>query len=203
MNLNNSDIQVNILVLIYGVKDFVITSDGEVFENKHFFKKSENKIKRLQKQLSKKKKGSKNRRKARIRLAKAYETQVNQRRNYIHEIVNVLLRENDYVFMEDLNVQGMLKNHKISKAISELGFYTFKSILKDKAMLNDKLVIEVDRWFASSKTCHECGYVYKGLTLSEREWLCPVCGSKHDRDVNAAKNILAEGERIIGFRRPE
>lgn len=180
-----------------GVKDFVITSDGEVFENKHFFKRSEKKIAKLQRQLSKKTKGSNNRRKARIRLAKAYEKQANQRRDYIHQIVNSLLKTYDYVFMENLNVQGMLKNRHLSKAISELGFYTFKSILKDKASLNNKLVVEVDRWFASSKTCHECGYVYKGLTLNEREWVCPECGTHHDRDINAAMNILIEGNKIL------
>ena len=180
-----------------GVKDFVITSDGQVFENKHFFKESENRIKKLQRQLSKKVKGSSNRNKARIRLAKAFEHLTNQRIDYIHNVVNSLLRTYDYVFMEDLNVQGMLKNHKLAKGIQELGFYTFKNILKNKAMMNNKFVIEVDRWFASSKTCHECGYVYKNLTLGEREWTCPICGEHHDRDLNAAVNILMEGQRML------
>ena len=180
-----------------GVKDFVITSDGEVFKNKHFLKQSENKIKKLQRQLSKKVKGSNNRNKVRIKIAKEFEHLTNQRVDYIHNVVNSLLRTYDYVFMENLNVQGMLKNHKLSKAIQELGFYTFKNILKNKAMLNDKFVIEVDRWFASSKTCHKCGYVYKDLTLGEREWTCPICGEHHDRDLNAAVNILIEGNKIL------
>ena len=180
-----------------GVKDFVITSDGEVFKNKHFFKESENKIKKLQRQLSKKVKGSNNRDKARTKIAKEFEHLANQRIDYIHNVVNSLLRTYDYIFMEDLNVQGMLRNHKLSKAIQELGFYTFKNTLKNKAMLNDKFVIEVDRWFASSKTCHKCGYVYKGLTLGEREWTCPICGEHHDRDLNAAVNILLEGQRML------
>ena len=180
-----------------GVKDFIITSDGEVFENKHFFKQNENKIKKLQRQLSKKQKGSNNRDKQRIKIAKAFEHLENQRLDYIHNAVNSLLRAYDYVFMENLNVQGMLRNHNLAKAIQELGFYTFKNILKNKAMLNDKFVIEVDRWFASSKTCHKCGYVYKNLTLGEREWTCPVCGERLDRDLNAAINILLEGERIM------
>ena len=180
-----------------GVKDFVITSDGEVFKNKHFLKQSENKIKKLQRQLSKKVKGSNNRDKVRIKIAKEFEHLTNQRVDYIHNVVNSLLRTYDYVFMENLNVQVMLRNHKLSKAIQELGFYTFKSILKNKAMLNDKFVIEVDRWFASSKTCHKCGYVYKGLTLGEREWTCPICGEHHDRDLNAAVNILMEGQRML------
>ena len=180
-----------------GVKDFVITSDGEVFENKKFFKQSENKIKKLQRRLSKKAKGSNNRNKVRIKIAKEFEHLTNQRMNYIHNVVNSLLRTYDYIFMENLNVQGMLKNHKLAKAIQELGFYTFKNTLKNKAMMNDKFVIEVDRWFASSKTCHKCGYVYKGLTLGEREWTCPICGEHHDRDLNAAMNILIEGNKIL------
>lgn len=180
-----------------GVKDFIITSDGEVFKNKHFFKQSENKIKKLQRQLSKKTKGSNNRNKIKIKIVKAFEHLASQRLDYIHNSVNSLLRVYDYIFMEDLNVQGMLRNHNLAKAIQDLGFYTFKNILKNKAMLNDKFVIEVDRWFASSKTCHKCGYVYKNLTLGEREWTCPVCGEHLDRDLNAAINILLEGERIM------
>ena len=180
-----------------GIKDFVITSDGEVFENKHFLKRSENKIKKLQRQLSKKTKGSNNRNKARMKLAKAFEHLDNQRLDYIHFIANSLLKTYDYVFMENLNVQGMLKNHKLAKAIQDLGFYTFKNVLKNKAMLNNKFIIEVDRWFASSKTCHKCGYVYKNLSLGEREWTCPICGEHHDRDLNAAINILIEGNKIL------
>ena len=180
-----------------GVKDFVITSDGEVFENKHFFKKEENKIKRLQRQLSRKAKGSNNRDKARIKLAKAYEHLVNQRENYIHSIVNELLRYYDTIYMEDLNVSGMLKNHKLAKAIQEVGFYRFKSVLLDKSINNGKKVVFVNRFYPSSKTCSYCGYVYKGLTLDEREWKCPQCGTKHDRDLNAAMNILNEGERTL------
>ena len=180
-----------------GVKDFIITSDGEVFENKHFFKESENRIKKLQRQLSKKAKGSNNRNKIRIKIAKEFEHLTNQRMDYIHNVVNSLLKTYDYIFMENLNVQGMLKNHKLAKAIQELGFYTFKDTLKNKAMMNDKFVIEVDRWFASLKTCHKCGYVYKNLTLGEREWTCPICGEHHDRDLNAAMNILIEGQRML------
>lgn len=90
-----------------------------------------------------------------------------------------------------------LKNHHLAKAIQEIGLNTFKNVLKNKAMLNNKLVIEVDRFYASSKTCNKCGYIYKGLTLNEREWKCPQCGEYHDRDLNAAINILHEGERIM------
>lgn len=183
-----------------GVKDFVITSDGEVFENKHFLKRQECKIAKLQRRMSKKQKGSKNRDKVRIRLAKAFERLSNQKEAYIHRVVNSLLTSYDIVFMEDLNVQGMLRNHHLAKAISEVGFHRFKQVLVDKALLNNKRVILVDRWYASSKTCSKCGYVYKGLTLAEREWTCPICGEHHDRDLNAALNIFHEGERMLGFK---
>lgn len=186
-----------------GVKDFVITSDGEVFENKHFYKSQEQKIAKLQRQLSKKQKGSNNRNKARIKLAKAFEKLNYQKENYIHSVVNELLRYYDIIFMEDLNVSGMLKNHKLAKAIQEIGFYRFKSILTDKAFNNGKEVVLVDRFYPSSKTCHVCGYVNKGLKLSDRDWMCPECGEQHDRDINAAMNILLEGERIIGVRSTE
>ena len=179
-----------------GVKDFVITSDGEVFENKHFFKAQENKIAKLQRQLSKKQKDSNNRDKQRIRIAKAFERLTNQKESYIHSVVNELLTYYDTVFMEDLNVQGMLKNHKIAKAIQEVGFYRFKYVLEDKAINNYKKVAFVDRFYPSSKTCHKCGYINKELTLNDREWTCPVCGEHIDRDLNAAINILLEGERI-------
>lgn len=105
--------------------------------------------------------------------------------------------------MEDLNVKGMLKNHKLAKAIQEIGLYRFRQVLTDKALLNDKQVVSVGRFYPSSKTCHKCGYVKKDLTLSNREWTCPICGEHHDRDVNAAINILSEGLRIIGARSTE
>ena len=180
-----------------GVKDFVITSDGEVFENKHFLKKEENKIKKLQRQLSRKVKGSNNRDKTRIKLAKAYERLVNQRENYIHSVVNELLRYYDTIYIEDLNVSGMLKNHKLAKAIQEIGFFKFKAILQDKALVNNKQVVLIDRFYPSSKTCHKCGYKNKDLKLSDRFWICPKCNTKHNRDLNAAMNILTEGERIL------
>lgn len=180
-----------------GVKDFVITSDGEVFENKHFFKKEEKKIKKLQKQLSKKQKGSNNRNKQRIRLAKAFEKMTNKKENYIHSVVNELLRHNDVVFMEDLNVSGMVKNHHLARAINEVGFFRFKQVLVDKANNNDKKVVFVDRFYPSSKTCHNCGYINKNLTLKDRQWMCPQCGEVIERDYNAALNILDEGLRIL------
>ena len=180
-----------------GVKDFVITSDGEVFENKHFFKKEEKQIKKLQRQLSKKVKGSNNRKKAQIRIAKLFERMTNKKEAYIHYVVNELLSYFDTIFMEDLNVQGMLRNHHLAKAIQEVGFYKFKETIVNKALVNDKQVVFIDRFYPSSKTCSVCGYKKRDLRLSDREWTCPICGTKHDRDINAAVNILIEGKRML------
>ena len=180
-----------------GVKDFVITSDGEVFENEHFLKKEEKKLKKLQRQLSKKKVGSNNREKQRVRIAKLFERMTNKKDAYIHYVANKLLQSYDTIFMEDLNVQGMLRNHHLAKAISEVGFSRLKQVLTNKALVNDKQVEFVGRFYPSSKTCSKCGYKKKDLTLSDREWTCPNCGTTHDRDINAAVNILLEGKRIL------
>ena len=180
-----------------GVKDFVITSDGEVFENKHFLKKEEKKMKRLQRQLSRKVKGSNNREKQRVKIAKLFERMTNKKYAYIHYVVNELLKSYDTIFMEDLNVNGMLNNHSIAKAISEVGFYKFKEVLANKALVNEKQVISVDRFYPSSKTCSVCGYKKEDLKLSDRYWVCPNCGISHDRDINAAVNILLEGKRML------
>ena len=180
-----------------GVKDFVITSDGKVFENKHFLKKEEKKMKRLQRQLSRKVKGSNNREKQRVKIAKLYERMTNKTEAYIHFVVNELLSHYDSIFMEDLNVQGMLRNHNLAKAIQEVGFYKFNEILTNKALVNNKQVVSVDRFYPSSKTCSVCGYKKEDLKLSDRSWVCPQCGTKHDRDINAAVNILLEGKRML------
>ena len=180
-----------------GVKDFVITSDGYVFENKHFLKKEEKKMKKLQRQLSKKKVGSNNRDKQRVKIAKLFEKMTNKKEAYIHFVVNELLSHYDSIFMEDLNVQGMLRNHYLAKAISEVGFYKFKGILVNKALVNGKKIVSVDRFYPSSKTCSVCGYKKLDLKLSDRKWTCPNCGTKHDRDINAAVNILLEGKRML------
>ena len=180
-----------------GVKDFVITSDGKVFENKHFLKKEEKNMKKLQRQLSKKKVGSNNRKKAQIRIAKLFERMTNKKEAYIHYVVNELLSSFDTIFMEDLNVQGMLRNHHLAKAIQEVGFFNFKQVLVNKALVNDKQVVFIDRFYPSSKTCSVCGYKKEDLTLNDREWTCPNCCTKHNRDINAAVNILLEGKRML------
>jgi putative transposase len=187
----------NIIGIDLGIKYFVITSKGTKFENIKSIRNNEKRLTKLQKQLSKKVKGSKNRNKARKKLAKAYEKITNIKENYLHEIVNQLLNENQVIVIEDLNVKGMLKNHKLAKSIQELSLNRFKNILLYKSDWYDRTVIEIDKWFASSKFCSECGYKNNELKLSDREWICPICHTHHDRDDNAAKNIENEGQRIL------
>ena len=186
-----------------GVKDFIVTSDGECFENLHFKKSESDKLKRLQRQLSKKQKGSNNRDKARIKLAKENEKIRNRKLNYLHCITNILLDENQVIAMEDLNVKGMLKNHKLAESISEMNFGEFRRILEYKCLWHGRDLVFVNRFYPSSKTCNHCGYINKNLKLSERQWVCPKCGNLIERDYNAALNIMEEGLRIIGSRTPE
>lgn len=181
-----------------GVKDFVITSDGEVFNNLHFKKSENNKIKRLQRQLSKKQKVSNNRNKARIRLARLYKKINDRKQYYLHEVSNSLIDENQVICMEDLNVKGMTKNHNLAESICEINFGEFRRMLEYKANWYNRKIVFVDRFYPSSKTCNHCGYVNKGLTLKDREWICPNCGDVISRDYNAALNILDEGLRMIG-----
>ena len=181
-----------------GVKDFVITSDGEVFDNLHFKKSETKKIKRLQHQLSKKQKGSNNRNKARIKLAKLYKKINDRKQYYLHAVSNSLIDENQVICMEDLNVKGMSKNHNLAESILEMNFGAFRRMLEYKAYWYNRKIVFVNRFYPSSKTCHNCGYANKELKLSDRQWVCPQCGEVIERDYNAALNILNEGLRIIG-----
>jgi len=181
-----------------GVKDFVITSEGEVFDNLHFKKSETKKIKRLQRQLSKKQKGSNNRNKARIKLAKLYKKINDRKQYYLHAVSNSLIDENQVICMEDLNVKGMAKNHNLAESICEMNFGEFRRMLEYKANWYNRKIVFVDRFYPSSKTCHNCGYINKNLTLNDRQWACPQCGEVIERDYNAALNILDEGLRIIG-----
>ena len=187
----------NIIGIDLGIKDFIITSDGEVFNNLHFNKNKSNKIKRLQKQLSRKENNSNNRNKTRIKLAKIYKRITDKKQYYLHQISNYLIDENQVICMEDLNVKGMLRNHNLAGSIQELNFGEFKRILEYKANWYGRKLIFVDRFYPSSKTCNHCGYVNKKLKLSDRQWICPNCGEIIERDYNAALNIRDEGIRLI------
>ena len=193
----------NIVGIDLGIKDLIITSNGEKFENKQFYRKQENKLKKLNRKFAKTQKDSNNHQKIRFKIAKLNEKIKNQRLWYIHHIVNQLLNENQVVVMEDLNVRGMMQNHKLAKSIQDVSFCELKRILEYKASWNDKQVIFIDRFYPSSKLCSDCGYKKDDLQLSDREWVCPECGVVHDRDINAAVNIMNEGKRIIGLSSPE
>ena len=180
-----------------GVKDFVVTSDGEVFDNLHFRKNESKKLIRLQKQLSRKQNGSNNRNKARVKLAKAYKKINDKKQYYLHQVSNYLIDENQIICMENLNVKGMVRNHKLADSIQEMNFGEFRRMLEYKAQWYGRKIVFVDRFYPSSKTCNECGYVNKTLKLSDRVWICPDCGKIIERDYNAALNIRDEGIRMI------
>ena len=166
----------NTIGIDLGIKDFIVTSEGLKYENLKIKRNNKHKISKLHRELSRKQKGSSNRIKAKIKLARYYEKLNNQKDYYLHSVVNQLLSENQTIVIEDLNVSGMLKNHKLARSIQELSLNRFKTILKYKAEWYDREVIEVSRWFPSSKLCHGCGYKNKELTLKDREWICPDCG---------------------------
>ena len=188
-----------VIGLDLGIKDFIIDSNGNRYENKHFYKKQQTKLKKLQRQLSKKQKGSNNRNKIRIKIAKVHEKIRNQRLNYLHQITSKLVNENQVICIEDLNVKGMMSNHKLAKSIQELSLYEFRRQLEYKCKQYGRQLIIIDRFYPSSKTCHNCGHIYKDLKLNEREWICPHCGKVIDRDYNASLNILDEGLKQINL----
>lgn len=176
-----------------GIKDFVVTSEGQTFENLKIRRNNEKKLAKLNRSLSKKQKGSKNRNKARLKLARFHEKLNNQKENYLHSVSNKLLNENQVVVMENLSVVNMMKNHKLAKSIQELSLYRFKFMLRYKADWYGRTLIEIDRFFPSSKLCSGCGYKNNHLKLSDRSWTCASCHVSNNRDVNAARNILNEG----------
>ena len=180
-----------------GIKDLIIDSNGNKYENPKYQVKAEKKIKHLQRLYSKKKKGSKNQEKARLRLATAHEKLCNRRKDNLHKITTKLIKGNDVICIENLNVKSMTKNHKLAKAIQDASFGTLVSMLKYKAAWHNRQIMEIGRFYPSSKLCSNCGYRMQYMGLEVREWTCPVCHSEHDRDINAAINIKNEGLRIL------
>jgi putative transposase len=193
----------NIIGIDLGIKDFIITSEGETFDNIKIKRNNQKKIAKLHRKLSRKKKGSNNRNKAKIKLAKYYEKLNNKKEYYLHKISNKLLNENQVIVMESLSVSNMVKNHKLAKSLQELSLYRFKEILRYKSSWYGRDLVEIDRWFPSSKLCNNCGYKNNGLTLKDRTWICPECSKSHDRDINAAINIKKEGIKILTNKVPD
>lgn len=181
-----------------GIKDLVITSDGEKYTNPKYLEKAERKLVQLQRRLSRKPKGSRRRERARLCLARQHEKVTNQRADYLHKLTTKLAREYDIICVENLNVSGMLKNYHLAKAIVDSSWGEFCRQLKYKAAWRHKTVVEVGAFFPGSQLCSKCGAQNPAVKdLAVREWACPVCGVAHDRDINAACNILKEGVRVL------
>jgi putative transposase len=180
-----------------GLKSFLVTSDGETIANPKYYARDEKKLAHAQSKQAKKKKGSKNREKARKKVAKLHARIADTRRDFQHKASTRLIRENQVICLETLTVKNMLKNPKLAKAISDVGWSEFTRQLEYKARWYGRRIIRIDRFYPSSKTCSDCGHVLEELTLDVREWGCPCCGVWHDRDINAAKNIEAAGLAVL------
>jgi len=180
-----------------GIKDFLITSDGYKYKNNRYTKNYAKKLKEHQQHLSRKVKGSNNYKEQKLKVATLHKKITNSRIDNLHKVSTELVKKYDIIFLEDLNIKGMIKNHKLAKHISDASWGKFVTLLEYKALWNDKEIVKIDRFFPSSKQCSSCGWINQDLDLSIREWTCPSCNTKLDRDLNASKNILKEGIKVI------
>jgi putative transposase len=186
---SNRENQTRVVGVDLGIKTLAVLSDGTSFENPKALRGNLKKLRRFSRSLSRKQKGSANRRKAKLKLAKLHYRISCIRKDALHKLTHYLTKNFTHIGIEDLNVSGMVKNRKLSRAISDVGFHEFRRQLEYKSDLYGYTVIVADRWFPSSKTCSSCGEVKPSLELSERVWRCAACGAEHDRDLNAAINL--------------
>lgn len=180
-----------------GLTSLLTLSTGEKITNPRHEKRERSALARAQRDLARKAKGSNNRAKARTKVARVHARIADRRRDLLHKLTTRLVRENQTIVIEDLAVHNMVKNRSLARAISDASWSDFRTMLQYKAAWYGRTVIAVDRWYPSSKTCSRCGHVLDALPLGVREWVCPVCGDVHDRDVNAARNILAAGRAVV------
>jgi len=183
-----------------GLKDFAVVNDGirtSKYPNLKHLAKHERNLKRKQQKLARKEKGSKSRNKARKLAARVYERISNVRQDYLHKLSRKLVDDNQVIVVENLHVKGMVCNHTLAKAISDVGWGMFVNFLHYKLDREGKVLVEIDRWFPSSKLCSNCHYQVSEMPLDVRAWTCPSCGTHHDRDANASINIRAEGIRML------
>ena len=176
-----------------GLTHFAILSTGEKVAAPNTFRKHETKLAKLQRRLAKKQKGSANRKKARLKVAKLHAKIADSRKDFLHKISTRLINENQVIAIETLAVSNMQKNHSLAKSIADASWSEFVRQLEYKAHWYGRTLIGIDRWYPSSKRCSDCGHTVSKLPLSVREWVCPECGTIHDRDINAARNVLAAG----------
>ena len=197
---NPIDIQLskdNALGLDYSSPSFYVDSEGNIADMPHWYREAEKRLSREQRKLSRMKKGSNNYNKQKIKIARAYEKVRFQRQDWQHKLSTQLANKYDYICVEDINMKAMARGLNLAKATNDNGFGQFRNMLSYKMEERGKKLITIDKWFPSSKTCRHCGYVNSDLTLNDREWVCPSCGAKIDRDVNAAINIKTEGLRNV------
>jgi putative transposase len=181
-----------------GITDFAVTSDGERIANpRHLARKAHN-LARYQRMMARKRRGSNNRAKAKAKVARAHRKVAAARADFLHRTSTSLVRRYDTIVIEDLAVTTMVRNRSLAKAISDCGWGTFRRMLQYKAERAGRRLVVIDRWYPSSKTCSACGHLLDKLSLSTRHWTCPGCRTRHDRDVNAAKNIVAAGRAVAG-----
>ena len=180
-----------------GIKDLAILSDGTKYPNLKPLKKKQKKLKYQQRQLFKKQKDGNSRKKQKIVVAGIHEKITNSRRDHLHKVTTEIIKNHDTICVETLAIKNLMKNHYLAQAFSDVSLGSFCSMLQYKANWSNKEFIKIDRFFPSSKTCNNCGYINQNLTLSDRKWKCQQCGTNHDRDINAAKNILKQGLNLL------
>src|SRR4029077_14882123 len=179
-----------------GVKDFAVTSDGDRIANPRHLARRDRNLARYQRRLARCRKGSANRAKAAAKVARAHRKVRHARRDFLHRASTRLVRKNDMIVIEDLAVRNMVRNRHLARAISDCVWGEFRRQLEYKCQRYGRRLVVIDRWYPSSKTCSACGHLLADLSLSTRHWRCPSCGARHDRDINAAKNILAAGRAV-------